>query len=224
MHQHIITLHSWLVHRLSASTLFFTLAMVPRSISKSLGLHLRMVPRSPFLAIFTLPSHSWVTLYWASIERIISLILWTLLGCHVDINAKINQSLVWFSYTHIWTNSNMVKSIHDSSYLIHFGLTNPFNHFNLYSDHMYVVISRVLSIYIFKPIQRPYYIHLHCLIGYLTLCWIFVHWSLYTIQVCSSYWIFCSTLSKLVRPLNVLLSKSPKLTNGMNALSLTYRY
>jgi hypothetical protein len=114
----------------------------------------------------------------------------------------------------------MVKSIHDFSYLIHFGLTNPLNHFNLYSDHMYVVISQVLSIYMFKPIQRSYYIHLHCLIGYLTLCWIFVHWSLYTIQVCSSYWISCSTLSKLVRPLNVLLPKSPKLTKRMNALSL----
>jgi hypothetical protein len=34
----------------------------------------------------------------------------------------------------------MVKSIHDSSYLIHFGLTNPLNHFNLYYDHMYVLI------------------------------------------------------------------------------------
>jgi hypothetical protein len=39
----------------------------------------------------------------------------------------------------------MVKPIHDSSYLIHFGLINHFNHFNLYSDHM---ISQVLSIYI----------------------------------------------------------------------------
>jgi hypothetical protein len=74
-------------------------------------------------------------------------------------------------------------------------------------------------VHIFKPIYRPYYIHLHCLTGYLTLCWTFVQWSLYTIQVCSSYWIFCSTLSKLVRPLNVLLSKSPKLIKGMNALS-----
>jgi hypothetical protein len=41
----------------------------------------------------------------------------------------------------------MVKPIHDSSYLIHFGLTNPLNHFILYSDHMYVVISQALSIY-----------------------------------------------------------------------------
>jgi hypothetical protein len=41
----------------------------------------------------------------------------------------------------------MVKPIHDSLYLIHFGLTNPLNHFILYSDHMYVVISQVLSIY-----------------------------------------------------------------------------
>jgi hypothetical protein len=40
-------------------------------------------------------------------------------------------------------------------------------------------------VYIFKPILRPYYIHLHCLIGYLTLCRTFVHWSLCTIQVCS---------------------------------------
>jgi hypothetical protein len=42
----------------------------------------------------------------------------------------------------------MVKPIHDSSYLIHFGLTNPLNHFVLCSDHMFVVISQVLSIYI----------------------------------------------------------------------------
>jgi hypothetical protein len=42
----------------------------------------------------------------------------------------------------------MVKPVHDSSYLIHFGLTNPLNHFNLYSDHIYAVISQVLSIYI----------------------------------------------------------------------------
>jgi hypothetical protein len=31
----------------------------------------------------------------------------------------------------------MVKPIHGSSYLIHFGLTNPLNHFNLYYDHIY---------------------------------------------------------------------------------------
>jgi hypothetical protein len=43
---------------------------------------------------------------------------------------------------------NMVKPIHNFSYLIHFGLTNPLNHFILCSDHMYVVISQVLSIYI----------------------------------------------------------------------------
>jgi hypothetical protein len=42
----------------------------------------------------------------------------------------------------------MVKPINDSSYIIHFGLTNPLNHFNLYFDHIYVVISQVLSIYI----------------------------------------------------------------------------
>jgi hypothetical protein len=41
----------------------------------------------------------------------------------------------------------MFKPIHDFSYLIHFGLTNPLNHFILYSDHMYVVIYHVLSIY-----------------------------------------------------------------------------
>jgi hypothetical protein len=41
----------------------------------------------------------------------------------------------------------MVKSIRDSSYLIHFSLTNPLNHSILYYDHMYVVISQVLSIY-----------------------------------------------------------------------------
>ena len=137
MHQHVVTLHSWLVHRLSASTLFFHLSHGTSVYKSSLGLHLRLVPRSPFLAIFTLSSHSWVTSYWASIERIISSILWTLLECHLDITAKINQALVWFSYIHIWTNSNMVKPIHDSSYLIHFGLTNPLNHFNLYYDHIY---------------------------------------------------------------------------------------
>jgi hypothetical protein len=41
----------------------------------------------------------------------------------------------------------MVKPIHDSSYLIHFGLTYHLNHFILYDDHMYAVISQVLSIY-----------------------------------------------------------------------------
>ena len=41
----------------------------------------------------------------------------------------------------------MVKPIHDSSYLIHFGLINLLNHFILYLDHMYVVISQVLFIY-----------------------------------------------------------------------------
>jgi hypothetical protein len=40
----------------------------------------------------------------------------------------------------------MVKPIYDSLYLIHFGLTNPINHFVLYSDHMFVVIYQVLSI------------------------------------------------------------------------------
>jgi hypothetical protein len=30
-----------------------------------------------------------------------------------------------------------ILPFHDSSYLIHFGLTNPLNHFNLYSDHIY---------------------------------------------------------------------------------------
>jgi hypothetical protein len=34
MYQHNITLHNWLVHRLSASTLFFTLATVPQSTSR----------------------------------------------------------------------------------------------------------------------------------------------------------------------------------------------
>jgi hypothetical protein len=96
-------------------------------------------------------------------------------------------------------------------------LTNPLNHFVLYSGHMYVVISQVLSIY--SNQYRDHIISI-CIVSLdLTLCWTFVHWSLYTIQVCSSYWISCSTLSKLVRPLNVLLSKSPKLTKGMNALS-----
>jgi hypothetical protein len=41
----------------------------------------------------------------------------------------------------------MVKPIHGSSYLIYFGLTYPLDHFILYFDHMYVVISQVLSIY-----------------------------------------------------------------------------
>jgi hypothetical protein len=112
MHQHIITLHSWLVHRLSASTLFFTLVMVPRSTRPSPSLS-SSKPFSCYLHPIT--SHSWVTTYWTSIERIISSILWTLLECLLDITVKINQSLVWFSKKHIWTDSNMVKSIHDSS-------------------------------------------------------------------------------------------------------------
>jgi hypothetical protein len=113
----------------------------------------------------------------------------------------------------------MVKPIHDSSYLFHFGLTNPLNHFILYSDHMYVVISQVLSIYSnqFRDLLYPFALS-HWLFNLvLNLCSL----SLYTIQVCSSYRISCSTLSKLVSLLNVLSSKSPKLTKGMNALSIS---
>jgi hypothetical protein len=51
----------------------------------------------------------------------------------------------------------MVKPIHDSSYLIHFVLTNPLNHFNLYSDHIYEVIPQVLSIYIQTNIETILY-------------------------------------------------------------------
>jgi hypothetical protein len=36
----------------------------------------------------------------------------------------------------------MVKPIHDSSYFIHFSLTNPLNHFNLYYDHIYALGER----------------------------------------------------------------------------------
>jgi hypothetical protein len=35
----------------------------------------------------------------------------------------------------------MVKLIHDSSYLIHFGLTNPLNHFNLYESAFIPFVS-----------------------------------------------------------------------------------
>jgi hypothetical protein len=56
----------------------------------------------------------------------------------------------------------MVKPIHDSSYLIHFGLANPLNHFILYSDHMYVVISQVLSIY---SNQYRYHIKSICIVS-----------------------------------------------------------
>jgi hypothetical protein len=114
----------------------------------------------------------------------------------------------------------MVNPIHDSSYLIHFGLTNPLNHL---TSILIIFMQWFLRYcpFILKPIQRPYCIHLHCLIGYLTLCWTFVHWSLYIIQVCSSYWISYSILDKLIRPLNVLLSKSPKLSKRMNALSIS---
>jgi hypothetical protein len=79
----------------------------------------------------------------------------------------------------------MVKPIHDSSYLIHFGLTNPLNHFIIYSDHMYVVIYQVLSIYQtnIEIILYPFTLS-HWLFNLvLNLCSL----SLYTIQVCSSY-------------------------------------
>ena len=36
--------------------------------------------------------------------------------------------------------------------------------------------------------------------------------------------IFCSTLSKLVRPLMVLSFNSPKPTKGLDALTISYRY
>jgi hypothetical protein len=83
----------WLVCRYLASTLFFTLDMIPRSISHMFVLHHRLVPWSLFLAclhpIRLSPSH--IAL------RIISSILWTLLECHLDMSVKINQALVWFS-------------------------------------------------------------------------------------------------------------------------------
>ena len=80
----------------------------------------------------------------------------------------------------------MVKPIHDSSYLIHFGLTYPLNHFILYSDHMYVVISLRTCPYIqtnIETILYPFALS-HWLFNLvLNLCPL----SLYTIQVCSSY-------------------------------------
>jgi hypothetical protein len=87
----------WLVHRHLASTSFFILAMVPRSTSHLLVLHLRLVPQNPFLAclhpIRLSPSHITLNIH----SKFISSILWMLIECDLDICVKINQVLVWFS-------------------------------------------------------------------------------------------------------------------------------
>jgi hypothetical protein len=51
--------------------------------------------------------------------------------------SKDNKVFPKFGVGHFTTNSIMVKPIHDSSYIIHFGFTNHINHFKLYSDHIY---------------------------------------------------------------------------------------
>jgi hypothetical protein len=102
----------------------------------------------------------------------------------------------------------MVKSIHDSSYLIHFGLTNPLNHFNLYSDYMYVVIfSCLVHIYIQTNTDIILY-------PFALSHWLFN----LVLNLCSLIIIHYSSMFII---LNVLLSKSPKLTKGMNALSIS---
>jgi hypothetical protein len=73
----------------------------------------------------------------------------------------------------------MVKPIHDSSYLIHFGLTNPLNHFILYSDHMYVGFLRSCP-YIQTNIEIILYpfVLSHWLFNLvLNLCSLIIHYS-----------------------------------------------
>jgi hypothetical protein len=73
----------WLVRRHLASNRFFTLAMVPRSSSHLLDLHLLLVPWSPFLAylhpIRLSPSYITLSIH----SKFISSIFWTLLECHI---------------------------------------------------------------------------------------------------------------------------------------------
>jgi hypothetical protein len=63
MHQHNITLHSWLVYRLTVNTLFFTLAMVPpksRYLSEKDGL------RSCLVGLFLYQFQPW---FWLLLEN-----------------------------------------------------------------------------------------------------------------------------------------------------------
>ena len=51
-------------------------------------------------------------------------------------------------------------------------------------------------------------------------CWTYIHFSFHSPQVYAINTIFCSTLSKLIRPLMVLSFNSPKPTKGLDALTL----
>jgi hypothetical protein len=54
----------------------------------------------------------------------------------------------------------MVKPIHNSSYLIHFGLTNPLNHFNsiliifMHSDFLGLI--HILYPFVLSPVMSDY--------------------------------------------------------------------
>ena len=54
---------AWLVHRLKCKYSLLHLSHGTSVLKPLLALHLRLVPRSPFLAIFTLSSHTQVTSY-----------------------------------------------------------------------------------------------------------------------------------------------------------------
>jgi hypothetical protein len=87
---------AWLVPRLKASTLFFTLAMVPWSSSHRLpftsALSLEALPCYLHL-IMPYSSHIILSIHW----KTISLILWSLLEYLLDMNVEINQTSMWFT-------------------------------------------------------------------------------------------------------------------------------
>jgi hypothetical protein len=93
------------------------------SVSKSLlDLHLRLVPRNPFLAIFTLSSHTQVTSYKHPLKKIFNIVILTWISSGYECWDQSSFSLIHLDW-HIWITINMVKPIHDSLYPLHFGLT-----------------------------------------------------------------------------------------------------
>jgi len=94
---------AWLVPRSNASTLFFTLAMVPRSqavafpspslsTSKPFPCYLHLI--KPY------SSHIISSIHWIAISSI----LWSLLASFLDSNMVCSIKLQWLTERHIWIN------------------------------------------------------------------------------------------------------------------------
>jgi hypothetical protein len=107
----------------------------------SLGLHLRLVPRSSFLAIFTLSSHPQVTLYQVSIENPFLQYCGPFLDV-IYIWMSRSIKLQFDSHRNIYgPTSNWSSQFHESLFPLHFGLTLHIIDFNLYLHISILIIS-----------------------------------------------------------------------------------